>query len=250
MVRKSVLKSAYRTDRCAAQESLSENAQMPQLVVKLKDREIQRVSIYRAETTVGRDPTCDVVIDNMGVSRVHAVVALEGDTFFVRDAGSSNGVFVEGAPVAQAELPDGHSFQVGKFNVVLSPGGGIAKERLSRPNPLAEPAPRKKSAAVANPDHTTTLNFHDLERSLEDGRRPHEASPKPIEPMRRASDVNIVTPAAPGHMQPHRGGPMLGSAGRTTQLEARTRALRQIVLFLCVAVAGLVGLTFILLTIV
>lgn len=57
--------------------------------------------------TLGRDEGCDVVVDDATVSLVHARFSLEvgtpdddddGRRFFVVDAGSSNGTFVDGEP--------------------------------------------------------------------------------------------------------------------------------------------------------
>lgn len=58
--------------------------------------------------TLGRDAGCDVVIDDASVSSVHAKFTLEveepddeddGKRFFVQDAGSSNGTFVDGEAI-------------------------------------------------------------------------------------------------------------------------------------------------------
>ena len=44
--------------------------------------------------TLGRSPKCDIIIDNLGVSRVHSQIERNGDVFILRDMKSNNGTFV------------------------------------------------------------------------------------------------------------------------------------------------------------
>ena len=97
---------------------------MPELIVKLKDRELARVPILKATTKIGRDTENDVAIDNAGVSRLHAVVVYE-DGFVVRDQGSANGIFVNGQRTQEWRLSGGDEIQIGKFMIVYSKGGGV-----------------------------------------------------------------------------------------------------------------------------
>jgi GAF domain-containing protein/FHA domain-containing protein len=77
------------------------------------------------ETVVGRDESCDLVLDDDRVSRRHAVLTSVGPDWSITDAGSKNGTFVDGAPVA-THLLDERSW--------ISFGGLIACfERLSGP---------------------------------------------------------------------------------------------------------------------
>src|SRR5687767_7531098 len=50
---------------------------------------------------IGRDPGCDLVLDHPTVSRRHATLARRGEILEVADLGSQNGVFVNGARVAE-----------------------------------------------------------------------------------------------------------------------------------------------------
>jgi pSer/pThr/pTyr-binding forkhead associated (FHA) protein len=72
---------------------------MAELVLSLRDRELSRTPITHAKLIVGRDAGCDVVIDNAGVSRNHAIVLYMDDEFRVRDMDSQNGVTVNGKRV-------------------------------------------------------------------------------------------------------------------------------------------------------
>ena len=76
----------------------SEPIPLPELVLSLRERELARVSIEALRTTIGRDPSCDVVIDNVGISRLHATVEVIGDSFVLRDCDSQNGITLNGEP--------------------------------------------------------------------------------------------------------------------------------------------------------
>lgn len=92
---------------------------MAELVLSLRDRELSRIPVTHAKLTVGRDATCDVVIDNAGVSRNHAVVLYMDDEFRVRDMDSQNGITVNGRPVKDCVIRYGDVIGIGKFEVKL-----------------------------------------------------------------------------------------------------------------------------------
>jgi hypothetical protein len=69
--------------------------------------------IDRDRVLVGRDPGCDVVIDDKSVSRRHAALERRGSGFAVVDQGSANGSFVNGEQVSEAALYDGQELRLG-----------------------------------------------------------------------------------------------------------------------------------------
>jgi predicted component of type VI protein secretion system len=83
-------------------------AAVPRLVVlapeALRGRQIELCTDY---LTVGREPTCDVRLDDPHVSRTHAALQRRGGTVYVQDLGSSAGTFVNGNPAAGTELHQG-----------------------------------------------------------------------------------------------------------------------------------------------
>lgn len=58
------------------------------------------------EVVVGRDPDCDVVLDDDRVSRRHAILASDGAAWSVTDLASKNGTLLDGVPVATGLLKD------------------------------------------------------------------------------------------------------------------------------------------------
>lgn len=92
---------------------------MAELLLKLRDREISRTPIKHMRIVIGRDATCDVVIDNAGVSRNHAVVLFDEGEFRIRDTESQNGITVNGKRVNETTLNYGDVIGVGKFELQL-----------------------------------------------------------------------------------------------------------------------------------
>jgi two-component system, cell cycle response regulator len=65
------------------------------------------------ELVIGRRDDADVPIRDDGVSRRHAVIRVEGEGAVIRDLGSVNGTYVDGARVPEARLADGSRVAVG-----------------------------------------------------------------------------------------------------------------------------------------
>ena len=53
---------------------------------------------------VGRDPGCDIVLNDAKCSRRHAVIEETPEGVQVRDSGSANGIYVNGKKVESAPL--------------------------------------------------------------------------------------------------------------------------------------------------
>jgi soluble lytic murein transglycosylase-like protein len=81
---------------------------------------------------VGRGTGCDVRVDSPLASRTHAEVFIHEGGWWIRDLGSTNGLWVAGLRVAQAPLSDGTLVQVGQDGPSL---------RFEVSAPPAEPAP-------------------------------------------------------------------------------------------------------------
>jgi ABC transport system ATP-binding/permease protein len=82
------------------------------------------VAVDAAGTSVvlGRDPTCDVVLEDLLVSRAHARVVRGPGGWTVEDLGSRNGTFVDGARVERAELRPTSELTVGRTSFRIRGG--------------------------------------------------------------------------------------------------------------------------------
>jgi signal transduction histidine kinase len=96
---------------------------------------------------LGRDPTSDVPIDDLNISRRHAEISLRADETVLRDLESTNGTFVNGELVAEKPLVNGDRISIGDSLVVF-------EESTSRRH--------KMSSASAPPrPGTQSVTFHD-----------------------------------------------------------------------------------------
>jgi pSer/pThr/pTyr-binding forkhead associated (FHA) protein len=71
------------------------------------------------EVTSGRHPDSDIFLDDVTVSRKHAVFRRSPGGFRVHDVGSLNGTYVNRALVDEAVLSTGDEVQIGKFRLVF-----------------------------------------------------------------------------------------------------------------------------------
>jgi hypothetical protein len=75
-------------------------------------------SLDRSQTTIGRSPDCDIFLDDVTVSRRHAVVAQGDDGFTIEDLGSLNGTFLNRSRIERDTLENGDEVQIGKYRLI------------------------------------------------------------------------------------------------------------------------------------
>lgn len=78
-------------------------------------------NVYRLaapELTIGRSPQCDIFLNDMTVSRMHATLKREGAGYRIIDHDSFNGLWVNNLNVRDALLQNGDTVQIGTFCLV------------------------------------------------------------------------------------------------------------------------------------
>ena len=68
-------------------------------------------------TTIGRSPDCDIFLDDVTVSRRHAIVARGAAGFTLEDLGSLNGTFLNRRRIESGRLENGDELQIGKYKL-------------------------------------------------------------------------------------------------------------------------------------
>ncbi|MFN7974833.1 MAG: ATPase, T2SS/T4P/T4SS family [Acidobacteriota bacterium] len=87
----------------------------------------REVPLVRASYTVGRDPSCEVAIDDESLSRRHAEFRVEGEQVLVKDLGSRNGTWVDAQRIKDAVPVTAHTdVRLGVVQVRLMEGGKAA----------------------------------------------------------------------------------------------------------------------------
>jgi pSer/pThr/pTyr-binding forkhead associated (FHA) protein len=71
-------------------------------------------------TTIGRSPECGIFLDDVTVSRRHAVLVEEDGAFVIQDQESLNGTFVNKRRIEEpTRLDDGDEVQIGKYRLTF-----------------------------------------------------------------------------------------------------------------------------------
>lgn len=73
------------------------------------------IELREGKLTIGRDPQCNIFLNDMTVSRMHAVIEVKPDGCVIRDKNSFNGVWVNDRMVDICSLKPGDYIQIGAF---------------------------------------------------------------------------------------------------------------------------------------
>jgi pSer/pThr/pTyr-binding forkhead associated (FHA) protein len=73
--------------------------------------------LSESPTIIGRSPECGIFLDDVTVSRTHAVFTRDGNRWKLDDQGSLNGTYVNRERVDSAVLSDGDEIQIGKYRL-------------------------------------------------------------------------------------------------------------------------------------
>ena len=81
-----------------------------------------RYLINTQGVTIGRSTTSDIFLDDVTVSRAHAVIEMSPESFVLKDSGSLNGTYVNNVSVSSKDLNSGDQIQIGKFHMIFVSG--------------------------------------------------------------------------------------------------------------------------------
>jgi pSer/pThr/pTyr-binding forkhead associated (FHA) protein len=91
---------------------------MPNLLrvrLSLKGRPLKTFTFDQKDVRIGRDPECEICLDNAGISRHHARIERTPGGYMVEDLGSANGTFLNDQPVKREFVGHDDVVQIGKF---------------------------------------------------------------------------------------------------------------------------------------
>ena len=172
---------------------------MPDLIVKLGDREINRVPFYQDFINIGRSNENGLVIPNLGVSKKHAQIRREREKFVITDLNSTNGTYLNDERIISQELRHGDVIQIGKHSIVFENSEAVKdKSSLGAPQDFGitfvmdkedlQEAPEEQDTFVASIladsfhkntcdmagaiDDKKKIYFSKRENAIESGRKP------------------------------------------------------------------------------
>lgn len=114
-------------------------------------------SLDKDEMRVGRATDCEIVVDNLGVSRHHCSIVRDGDGWAVVDKGSNNGTYVGGQRVTKHRMNHGDRVVMGKHSLLYDAHG------------FADPNANKKNAAGMGGEMTMFVDQSALAKAMASG---------------------------------------------------------------------------------
>lgn len=93
---------------------------MPEIIVKYEDKIVERVVTEKKRVSIGRTNENDIVLENRGVSRKHALIEFNENAAVVIDNESLNGTFVNNRKITEEVLRDEDVITIGKYNLIYN----------------------------------------------------------------------------------------------------------------------------------
>ncbi len=91
---------------------------MAEIIVKFDNKVVERIVTEKKRITIGRTNDNDIVLENRGVSRKHAIIEFNNNAAVVIDNESLNGTFVNNRKVSEEILRDEDIITIGKYALV------------------------------------------------------------------------------------------------------------------------------------
>lgn len=91
----------------------------PSISITLNSKEIDRKALDQELIAIGRDMDNDIVINNLAVSRCHAILQVRNGKVTVKDMASANGTFINGQKIEESVLEQGDLMLIGKHILKL-----------------------------------------------------------------------------------------------------------------------------------
>lgn len=118
---------------------------------------VKKYTFEKDSISIGRDSTCEIVVENIGASRRHAMIEKTPEGYVLSDLQSHNGTFVNGEKVFHHRLGETDEFFIGKYAFQFESLEPVMQVVSDSPAASA-PAPQ------AMPDMTFRLDRKEIEK--------------------------------------------------------------------------------------
>jgi hypothetical protein len=129
---------------------------MAKLVVNPGSTAAWEIQLKPGPNFLGRGFANDFKIDDPSVSGSHCQIIVDQANILIKDLGSTNGTYVNRAPVREANLEPGQTIHLGGVELLFEPDAPIPTTRASAAPPPAPPLVMTPSSAAPAPAGTTT----------------------------------------------------------------------------------------------
>ncbi len=115
--------AAYRIDESGELVPVEHGGgagQGPALVIRAGGGRVgESFPINQERLSIGRRPDSEVFLDDITVSRDHALLIRRGDHWYLDDCGSLNGTYVNRSRIESQRLEEGDELQIGKYKLTF-----------------------------------------------------------------------------------------------------------------------------------
>ena len=106
-------------DRAVISQIQSSAGEKAMILIARGPNKGSRFLVTAEGVSVGRSASSSIFLDDITVSRTHATISKEGNSFVLKDAGSLNGTYINNFSVTEHVLVSGDEFQIGKFHLLF-----------------------------------------------------------------------------------------------------------------------------------
>ena len=106
-------------DRAVVAEIQSSKGEKAMIFIARGANKGSRFLITAEGATIGRSASSSIFLDDVTVSRTHATISKQGNSFLLKDEGSLNGTYINNISVTEHVLVSGDEFQIGKFHLLF-----------------------------------------------------------------------------------------------------------------------------------
>lgn len=106
-------------DRAVVAEIQGSKGEKAMILIARGANKGSRFLITAEGVSIGRSASSSIFLDDVTVSRNHATISKQGNTFILKDEGSLNGTYVNNISISEHLLVSGDEFQIGKFHLLF-----------------------------------------------------------------------------------------------------------------------------------
>ena len=103
-------------------DSSSSSAEEPLFILSLLNNELMSSSwkLSNKDYKIGRSSENNIILDDVTVSRNHALLSVNYENIKITDSNSTNGIYVNNVIESNSELKSGDKIQIGKYLLLLT----------------------------------------------------------------------------------------------------------------------------------